>query len=138
MGFDLCNHFLDLKVHLDYNSQSDSSFGSVKVHSLTLSYTPENMRCESRASLLAHTLASPCFGHEPKARVATLGLQIVGVIKTNWKLFHIYLKIFNIGPISHIIEKNNNQQYLILCLWCILAIQFSTILNLHKNCQSHA
>jgi len=83
MGFDLCNHFLDLKIHLDYNSQNESSFGSVRVHSLTLSYTPKSMRCESRTSLLAHTFASPCLGREPKARVATLGLQIVGVIKTN-------------------------------------------------------
>ncbi len=29
------------------------------------------MRCDSRASLLAHTLASPCLGRKPKARVAT-------------------------------------------------------------------
>jgi hypothetical protein len=44
----------------------------VRVHSLALSYTPKNMRCDSRASLLACTLASPCLGHEPKAKVATL------------------------------------------------------------------
>jgi len=31
---------------------------------------PESMRCDSRASLLARTFASPCFGREPKARVA--------------------------------------------------------------------
>jgi hypothetical protein len=30
-----------------------------------------SMRCDSRASLLARTLASPCLGHEPKARVVT-------------------------------------------------------------------
>jgi hypothetical protein len=41
--------------------------------------------------------------------VHSLGLQIVGVIKTNWKLFHIYLKIFNIRPSTHIIAKNNQQ-----------------------------
>ncbi len=29
------------------------------------------MRCDSRASLLARNLASPCFGREPKARVTT-------------------------------------------------------------------
>jgi hypothetical protein len=28
------------------------------------------MKCDSQASLLAHTFANPCFGHEPKARVA--------------------------------------------------------------------
>jgi len=43
----------------------------VEVHSLTLSYTPGSMRCDSRASLLAHTFASPYFHREPKARVAT-------------------------------------------------------------------
>jgi hypothetical protein len=68
---------------MDYNSQNESSFRNVRVHSLTFSYTPESMRCESRTSLLAHTLASPCLGRKPKTRVATLGLQIVGVIKTN-------------------------------------------------------
>jgi hypothetical protein len=29
------------------------------------------MRCESHASFLALTLASPCLGHKPKVRVAT-------------------------------------------------------------------
>jgi len=61
----------NLKVHRGSNSQSGSSFGSVEVHSLTLSHTPKNMECDSWASLLACTFASPCLGHEPKARVAT-------------------------------------------------------------------
>jgi hypothetical protein len=56
----------------DSNSQNGSSFGSVKVHSLTLFCTLESMRCDSQASLLARNLASPCLGHEPKARVTTL------------------------------------------------------------------
>jgi hypothetical protein len=29
------------------------------------------MTCDSRASLLARNLASPCLGHEPKVRVTT-------------------------------------------------------------------
>jgi hypothetical protein len=37
-------------------------------------YTPRSMRCDSRASLLAHTLVSPNLGCEPKARVATMNL----------------------------------------------------------------
>jgi hypothetical protein len=45
-----------------------SSLGSVGVHSLTLSYTPKSMKCDSQASFLAHTFASPCVGCEPKAR----------------------------------------------------------------------
>jgi len=43
----------------------------MKVHSLTFSYTPKNMRCDSQALLLAYTFASPCLGCEPKAKVAT-------------------------------------------------------------------
>jgi hypothetical protein len=30
------------------------------------------MRCDSWTSFLAHTLASPCLGYKPEARVATL------------------------------------------------------------------
>jgi hypothetical protein len=37
---------------------------------LTLSYTPESMKCDSWASFLARTFASPYFGHEPKAKLA--------------------------------------------------------------------
>jgi hypothetical protein len=39
------------------------------VHSLTLSYTLRNMKCDSWTSLLVRTFESPYFGHEPKARV---------------------------------------------------------------------
>jgi hypothetical protein len=52
----------------------------VKVHSLTLSYTPGNMRCDSWASFLARTLASPCFGHEPKVKVVAFSLTTDGPI----------------------------------------------------------
>jgi hypothetical protein len=34
------------------------------------------MKCDSRASLLAHTFASPCLGHKPKARVVTLPFEV--------------------------------------------------------------
>ncbi len=47
----------------------------MRVHSLTLSYIHGNMRCDSRASLLARTLASLYFGYEPKAKVATFVLS---------------------------------------------------------------
>jgi hypothetical protein len=39
----------------------------VRVHSLTLSFIPD--------FLLALNLASPCLGHEPKARVAIVLLK---------------------------------------------------------------
>jgi len=63
----------NLEVHRDSNSQNGSSLGSVRVlHSLTLFYTLKSMRCDSWASFLARTLASPYLGHKPKARVPTM------------------------------------------------------------------
>jgi hypothetical protein len=38
----------------------------------SLSYTPENMKCDYQASLLAHIFASLCLSHKPKTRVVTL------------------------------------------------------------------
>jgi hypothetical protein len=60
-----------------------SSFGSMRVHSLTLFGTLGSMKCESRASLLACNLASPCLGHEAKARVATHKRKVgtIGILK---------------------------------------------------------
>jgi hypothetical protein len=63
--------FEHLGIHQDPNSQSGSSLGSVKVYSLTFSCTLKNMEHDSWASFLARNLTTPCFGHEPKARVAT-------------------------------------------------------------------
>jgi hypothetical protein len=72
MGFDPCNCSLKIRKSIGtLNSQNGSSLGNVKVHSLTLSYTPGSMRCDSWAFLLAHTLARPFLCHEHKARVAT-------------------------------------------------------------------
>jgi len=68
MSFDPYN--CPLKIW-DSNSQSESSLGSVKVHSLTLSHIPGSIKCDSRASLLACTFASPCLSREPKAKVVT-------------------------------------------------------------------
>jgi len=62
-------------IHWDSISQSGSSLGSVGVHSLTLSYTLGSMKCDSQASLLAHTFASICFDHKPKARVVIIVFQ---------------------------------------------------------------
>jgi hypothetical protein len=65
-----------LGVHRDSNSQNESSFGSVSVYCHTLPH--------SWAPLLARTLANPCLGHEPKARVAT----ILMVINGYWWIFY--------------------------------------------------
>jgi len=60
-----------LRVHRDSNSQSENSFESVGVHSLTLSYILGSMKCDSQASLLAHTFTSLYLNHKLKAKVAT-------------------------------------------------------------------
>jgi hypothetical protein len=75
MGFDPWNHLLKIRDSIGtLNSQNGSSFGSVRVHSLTLFCTLGSMKCDSRASFLACNLANPCLGREPKARVATMPL----------------------------------------------------------------
>jgi hypothetical protein len=58
MGFDPYNCSQKIR---ESNSQSGSSLGSVRVHSFTLSYTPENMRCHSWAFFLAFILAKCIF-----------------------------------------------------------------------------
>jgi len=42
------------------------------VHSLTLSYIPKSMKCDSRASFLARTFVSHCLDCEPKVKFATI------------------------------------------------------------------
>ncbi len=84
LGFDPWNYSLKI---WDSNSQSGSSHGSVRVHSLTLSYIPGSMRCDSRASLLDCTLASP-----------RLGLRHFNGIGTN-----DVLNLSDIGWMTHVI-----------------------------------
>jgi hypothetical protein len=63
--------------HQDPHSQSGSSFGSVEVHSLTLSHIPGVWNVTPELHSLMHNFASPCLGCEPKARVVTMhNLQI--------------------------------------------------------------
>jgi hypothetical protein len=72
MGFDPYNRPLNIQESIGtLNFQNGNSLGSVRVPFLTLSYTPGSMRGDYRVSLLARNLASPCFGCEPKVRVAT-------------------------------------------------------------------
>jgi hypothetical protein len=68
MSFDSFSHSLKI---WESNSQSGKPLGSVQVPSLTPSYIPRNMKCDSQASLSVHTLASPCFDYELKAKFAT-------------------------------------------------------------------
>jgi hypothetical protein len=61
----------NLRVHRNSNFQSGSPLGSVWVDSFTFSYTPESMKCDFQVSFSACTYANPCFGHKPKARIAS-------------------------------------------------------------------
>jgi hypothetical protein len=71
-SFDPWNRALKIwESFRDSNSQHGSSLVSVKVHSLTLFCTPGSMWSDSRISFLVRNLATPCLGHEPRARVAT-------------------------------------------------------------------
>jgi hypothetical protein len=92
----------------------------VRVHFLTLSYTPGSMRCDSWASLLACTLVSPCISHEPKVRVMTtkivaslemLNPTNVHTLKSFIKLcnyYKIYVLEFNIiaHPLYALLKKD--------------------------------
>jgi hypothetical protein len=85
--------FKDSEIHRESNSQSESSFVNVTVHPLTLSYTPGSMKYDSRVSLLARTLASLCLGREPKAKVATIMVDIRFVHYWNKHLTHMLLYV---------------------------------------------
>jgi len=107
-----------LGVHRDSNSQSGSSLGNVRVHSLTLSYTPGNMRCDSRASLLARTLANPCFGCEPKAWVTTYLLRSMVFFITPY-----YVVVMFIDTFFFLFYW-----CLLMPSWCVLLVFVSTFL----------
>jgi len=95
MGFDPCNRFSEnLRVYWDSNSQSVNSLGSLRVHSLTLSCTPESMKCDSGASYLVRTFESPYLGREPKAWVVTFRVQLQS---NEQKKVLKYKKKFKIG-----------------------------------------
>jgi hypothetical protein len=54
------------------------------------------MKCDSWASFLAHTFASPCFGRKPKARVVIIGVNLPKGTEEG-KLFWSQIKTFNDG-----------------------------------------
>jgi hypothetical protein len=72
MGFDLCNRALKIQESFwDSNSQHGSSLGNVRVHALTLFALSRACEVTTRSPSWPTTLQPPCFGHEPKARIAT-------------------------------------------------------------------
>jgi hypothetical protein len=97
-----------LGVHQQSNSQSGSSFGSVGVHCLTLSYTPGSMKCDSWDLFLARTFASPCFSREPKAKVMTLILLTL-IPKVSWRIMcRLIGMLFVLFKILEILYENDS------------------------------
>jgi hypothetical protein len=53
------------------------------------------MKCDSWASLLARTFASPCLGYEPKAKVATITILYKKVFLNTSNYNKLYQYILN-------------------------------------------
>jgi hypothetical protein len=121
MIFGPCNRALKIRKSIwDFNSQHGSSFGSVKVHSLTFFYI----------LFLAHNLASPCLGHEPKARVA--------IVNALHKLRHYLLSnrfVFYVDHMAlvHLINKPYVSSKLIRWLLLFMEYDFKIVYNLGKS-----
>jgi len=90
-----------------------SSLGTMEVHTLAFSYTPRNMKCESRASLLTHTFASPCLGCEP-------------LIEVNPRFFKTNKKQ---EPWTQMLENDQSPFHIIINCWNFFPIQLSPIDN---------
>ncbi len=72
IGFDPYNCTLKIRESFwDSNSQHGSSFGSVRVHALTLFALPGACEVIPGSPSWPATLQPPCLGCEPKARVVT-------------------------------------------------------------------
>jgi len=76
MSFDPYNHLLKIRESIKILiPKVGAHLGVWGVHSLTFSYTPRSMKCDSWAFFLAHTFAIPWLGREPKVRVVTCCLH---------------------------------------------------------------
>ncbi len=82
MGFDLCNCSMKIRESIETPTFKMGVHLGVWVFIPLHSYTFESMRCDSHASLLAHTFASPCLGRKPKARIATILIDEYDIITT--------------------------------------------------------
>ncbi len=74
MGFDLCNHSLKIRESIGTPTLKVGVHLRVwrfNSHTLPYSQPARSMKCDSQASLLACTLANPCLGRDPKAKVTT-------------------------------------------------------------------
>jgi hypothetical protein len=73
-----------LRVHRDSISQSGSCLRSVNVHSLTLSYTPGSMWCDSPASSWPATLQCFCIDSRASSWPATLQCFCIDSRASSW------------------------------------------------------
>ncbi len=80
--------FEDSRIHWDSNSQSGSPLESMWVHSMTPSYTPRNMKCDSQASLSARTFASPYFGCNSHVVLLFRGVHFLMYPISSFQKFH--------------------------------------------------
>jgi hypothetical protein len=72
LSFDPCNFPLKIwESRWTPISQSGSCLGSVKVHSLTLSYIPGSMWCDALTGC-SQPCKPLCLGREPKSKVVTI------------------------------------------------------------------
>jgi hypothetical protein len=72
MGFDPCNRPLKIRESIrTLTLKVGTHLGVWRFIPSHSSPTPESMKYDSWASLLARTFTSPCLGQEPKVRVVT-------------------------------------------------------------------
>jgi hypothetical protein len=114
MDFDHCNCSLKIWESIEIPTPKVGvHLGVWRFSSPTLPYSqpPGSMKCDSRASLLAHAFASPYFGHEPKARVTTVTLgflvEMLSLLGITCKIQLKILKMEIYQPIvSNLIKFN--------------------------------
>ncbi len=121
--------FEHLEVHQDSNSQRGSSLGSVRVYSLTHSYTLGSMWHDYWVSLFAHNLATFCLGHEPKARVATMEQLVWFLNRTHVILELKIIKYYLHENINCNLFEGHSKRYChnsssFLWLFCLLSSKF--------------
>ncbi len=72
MNVDFCNCPLKIQESIRTSTPKVGAHFGVWGFIPALSYIHGSMKCDSRASFLARIFTSPCFGHEPRAKVATI------------------------------------------------------------------
>ncbi len=74
MIFYLCNCALHIQKSIEIPTPKVGAHLGVWGFILSFFYSHGSIKCDSWASILADTFASPCFCHKPKVKVATIFL----------------------------------------------------------------